>query len=120
MQPNTLDHLMRVSNLDSDAGFNLLHLIDQSVSGVVLFVQRFVLARAHRHMPGDILLGIWALVSALVARIAKDLCRLPCSKLLPSVTSATWPEVPRTACVNPDWASTPMCAFISKYHWLPF
>ena len=42
------------------------------------------------------------------------------NKLLPSVMSATLPEVPRTVCTCPESASTPMWAFIPKCHWLPF
>lgn len=57
-------------HLGSDAGLELLHLVYQRVNGVVLLVQRFALARAHRHMPGDILAGIGALVHALVASLA--------------------------------------------------
>ena len=34
--------------------------------------------------------------------------------------SATFAAVPVTLCTSPDCTSTPMCAFIPKYHWLPF
>src|SRR5438067_10908794 len=34
--------------------------------------------------------------------------------------SATFAAVPVTVCTSPECASTPMCAFIPKYHWLPF
>jgi len=71
----TLDHPKRVLDIGSDAGVDLLHLVDQRVSGLVLSVQRFALVRAHSHMPGDILVGILALVSSLVARIIKVLHR---------------------------------------------
>jgi len=62
--------------LGTNAGFDLLHLVYESVNGVVFLVQLFALAWAHRHMPGDVLAGIGALVCALVARIPKDVCLL--------------------------------------------
>ena len=37
-----------------------------------------------------------------------------------ATTSCTLPEVPRTVCTKPDFASAPIWAFIPKYHWLPF
>ncbi len=63
-------------HLGPDAGLDLLHLVYQRINGVVLLVQRFALAWAHRHMPGDVLAGIGALVRALVARIPKGVCLL--------------------------------------------
>jgi hypothetical protein len=50
----------------------------------------------------------------------KSTVSYPCSRLLPSVTSCTLPEVARTVCTRPDSASPPMCAFIPKCHGLPF
>src|SRR6218665_516368 len=44
----------------------------------------------------------------------------PCSSVLASITSLTLPAVPRTVCTRPESASTPMWAFMPKYHWLPF
>ena len=34
--------------------------------------------------------------------------------------SETLADVPTNVCTSPDSASAPMCAFIPKYHWLPF
>ena len=71
-----LDHPKRMLHLGTDAGLELLHLVDQRVNGVVFLVQRFALTRAHCHMPGEILADIGAFVCALVARITKGVCLL--------------------------------------------
>ena len=56
----------------------------------------------------------------LVAGIGKDIVSSPCSKPLACVTSLTLAAVPTTVCTSPESASTPMCAFMPKCHWLPF
>src|SRR5574344_713527 len=68
-----LDHPKGMLHLGPDAGLALLHLVHECVYGVFFLVQLFALAWAHRHMPGDILPGIRALVCALVASIPKGI-----------------------------------------------
>ena len=100
-----LDYPKRMLHLGSDAGLELSSWSIQRVNGVVLLVQRFALARAHRHMPGDIWRASGRLCTPLVARITKGVCLRPCSKLLPSTTSETlpWccaPYAPGRVCVH--------------------
>ena len=44
----------------------------------------------------------------------------PCGSACAVATSEAFAGVVSTLCVRPDCASTPMCAFIPKDHWLPF
>ena len=44
----------------------------------------------------------------------------PCSNAWVCAMSATFAAVPVSVCTRPEPASTPMCAFIPKCHWLPF
>ena len=71
-------------------------------------------------MPLDIVLGVGPLVNALVARVAIGVLLLPMQQAVPCATSLACPDVPRTVCTRPESASTPMCAFMPKCHWLPF
>src|SRR6202789_890633 len=57
---------------------------------------------------------------ALIAAVAHTLRSSPCSRSGSTVESATLAEVVASVCTVPSFASTPMCAFRPKYHWLPF
>jgi hypothetical protein len=56
----------------------------------------------------------------LVARVGKDVGFLSVHQRVACVTSLTLAAVPTTVCTKPESASTPMCAFMPKCHWLPF
>jgi len=67
-----LDHTIRMLYLGTNPSLEFLGLVDQCVS-LVLFIERFALARSHGHVPGDDGLCVWALVDSLVPGIAKGI-----------------------------------------------
>ena len=60
-------------HLGPDARFDFLQQVSQGIKGIVFLLQRFALARAHRHMLGDTLFGIGSFLSTLVSRITVDI-----------------------------------------------
>ena len=66
-------------------------------------------------VPGHCLVAIlWALGHALITGVAKHVRLLPVQAGMGPRTSLTLADAVTTVCVSPDWASTPMCAFMPK------
>src|SRR5215470_13696212 len=57
---------------------------------------------------------------AAVSLITHTRVSLPCSRSGSTVLSATLAGVATTAWISLPRLSTPICAFIPKYHWFPF
>lgn len=94
-----LDDSERMFHFGSEAGLDVFKLVEHSAHGSVL-VQRAALARAHGHMRvGFDALKVFAFGFALISSIGEHICFSP------------W--------TNPELASTPLCDFMPKCHWLP-
>ena len=106
-------------NLGADARLDSFDLVGEGVKWVRQ-IQRLAFAWAHGHMPVHITLGLWPFVCTPVARIGKGICLLAVQQLVRLGHVIDVGSRTSTLCTKPESASTPMCAFMPKYHWLPF
>ena len=99
-------------DLGPDACLKFFNLVDERVDGTVLLAKlpalacgRMAICHCTSGLASGRLSAPWYFASA------KTTISSPCSSLLPWVTSATWPTVPRT---KPGSASTPMQAWAAQ------
>ena len=87
------------------------HTVDHESQIIVPTVVESPEKRSQRLSIGVLLTLLGAILVALAFTVSK-------SGLI--ALSDAFAAVVTTVCTNPDAASTPMWAFMPKYHWLPF
>ena len=112
-----VDDSKRMLHLGTHTGLELFHLLRYRTPRRVLLL--LALARAQNYVPIHAR-GLRSFAGTFVPPSANTTCSSAYSKPCSWVTLLTLAAVPMAVCTKPDSASTPMCAFMPKCHWLPF